>query len=375
MKTAGRSGRLLRGTRSDRPSTVLFVDDYPWDCFFQLAAGVRRAGFRAVRVTTTRPSRAASLCFHRSVHISSSPDLVQLSSILAGEDIADVQVVESLAVETYNGLAVMPRSRWSHDWTRRAAAVDKLFVSNLLHARGLRSPQVIAAPVAGAAQVVDALGLPVVCKVRIGSGGLGVWIIPTLDALERLLAEGCNSDSYFFEQHIGGRPLQYGAVINSGHVELDVTYETVSRTGHMGPASEVFCFEDRDLANTGSQVAESLGISGMINVEVIRDAEGRDWVHDVNPRVWGSFASFRPAKLDLLGTYVRWLRGTDSPIPQRHVEARLEVFPSGFESSLRSESRMRTHLRFLRSALPYLKWIGPRYVAYETLRYIRKMQS
>ena len=375
MKTTSGLGRLRRDTRSDRPPTVLFVDDYPWDCFFQLAAGVRRAGFRTVRVTTARPSRAASLCFHRSVHLDSSTDLVHLSSILGGEVIADVQVVESLAVETYNRLAVMPGSEWSQDWTRRAAAVDKLFVSNLLNARGLRSPQVIAAPVADAAHVVDALGLPVVCKVRIGSGGLGVWVVPTLEELERLLAQGCNSDSYFFEQHIGGRPLQYGAVTNGGHVQLDVTYETVSRTGHMGPAREVFCFEDRDLATTGRQVAESLGISGMINVEVIRDAGGRDWVHDVNPRVWGSFASFRPAKLDLLGAYVRWLGGTDSPIPQRHVEARLEVFPSAMESSLNSETHMGAHLRFLRSALPYLKWVGPRYVAYETLRYIRKMQG
>ena len=52
-----------------------------------------------------------------------------------------------------------------------------------------------------------------------------------------------------------------------------MTYRTLDRRCDMGPASTVRCIEDLPLERTGELVARTLGIDGMINVNVIRDAE------------------------------------------------------------------------------------------------------
>jgi hypothetical protein len=52
---------------------------------------------------------------------------------------------------------------------------------------------------------------------------------------------------------------------------------------------------------------------GLVGERIIRDTDGNDWVHDVNPRVWGSFAAFRPANVDLVAAHVDWLPGHTLP--------------------------------------------------------------
>jgi hypothetical protein len=135
----------------------------------------------------------------------------------------------------------------------------------------------------------------------------------------------------------------------------------------MGPADKLLNIDDPELAESGRRIAAHLGIEGMINVDVIRDAQGRDWVHDVNPRVWGSFAAFRAAGVDFLGAYVDWLRGVPQPAsrPTNQGGTHIDVYPAAFLRQRPSEHRAQVQARLTRAALPYLKWVGPRYVAYE----------
>ncbi len=376
MKATRQSARVGHNARVGLPPTVLFVDDWEWDCFFQLAAGLRRTGCRALRVTMTPPSRSAALCFDRTVHLDSPDDLARLPSIVEGERIADVQVVESLIPAIHDVLGLMSEAGWAKDWRRRSTAMDKLEVSERLRAGGLHVPRVVAAPVVSTDHLVEALGLPVVHKVRVGSAGKGVSIIRTRQEVQRILLETGNSDAYFFEQYIEGRQLQYGGVVSHGHAQIDVAYETLTRKGSTGPAREVRCLDDQGLTATGRQVAECLDLSGMMNLDVLRDARGRDWVHDVNPRVWATFAAFRPAKLDFLEAYGQWLRGVPSPRPRpgTHLDARLQVYPAAYDHPHDGVSHRRVQLGFIRGALPYLKWIGPRYFAFEAIRHTRQMR-
>jgi len=358
---------VQRGTRREPRPVVLFVDEDGWDCHFQLASGLRRAGFRTIRVTMKPPSRAAALCFNRTVQLGSVSDLASLESILDGENVVDVQAIESLALQTYQGFPATSRPETSANWARRIDTVDKLVVSRRLQTGGFFAPDVVPAPVAGAREVVEALGLPVVHKPRVASGGMGLSIICTLEDLERALSEGGNSDSYFFERHVDGRSLQIGGVVDGGGMGPVATCETVGRPAGRGPASQLLGLDDPELAETGRKLATHLGIEGMINVEVIRDADGRDWVHDVNPRVWGSFAAFRVVGVDFLGAYVDWLRGIPEANSRRGIqeETRIDVLPGLFLRRQPSESRVEVQARLTRAALPYLKWVGPRHVAYE----------
>jgi ATP-grasp domain len=358
------------------PSTVLFVDNRNWGCFFQLESGLRRAGFRTVRVTTGPVSRSASaLCFNRTVQLGSAEELERLPEILEGESVIDVQVVESMAVATFGALASMSGSPHHATWARRRAAVDKLYVSDVLHRRGLHTPETVPAYLTSAEYVADVLGLPVVHKPRHGSGGNDVSIVPAMKDLRAILAGEGGTEEYFFERFVEGDPLQFAGIISHGRALLTATYRTVDRRQANGPASIIRCIEDLQLEETGELVARTLGIDGMLNINVIRDAEGVDWVHDVNPRVWGSWLAFRSASLNFCDAYVDYLRGT--PPHELHRRAapgsELTVFPAAVESSSISGANGFALLPFAKGVWPCLRWLGPKYAAYESVRHLRRM--
>ncbi|MGB7051644.1 MAG: ATP-grasp domain-containing protein [Acidimicrobiales bacterium] len=358
------------------PATILFVDNRNWGCFFQLESGLRRAGFRTVRVTTGAVSRSASaLCFDRTLRLRSADELERLPEILEGETIIDVQVTESLAVATFGALAAISDSPHRATWARRRAAVDKLYVSDVLHRRGVHTPETVPAYLTSAEYVADVLGLPVVHKPRRGSGGAEVSIVRTMKGLREILAGEGGTEDYFFERFIDGDPLQFSGVISKGRALLNVTYQTLDRRCDNGPASMIRCIEDMPLEHTGELVARTLGIDGMINVNVIRDAEGRDWVHDVNPRVWGSCLAFRSASLNFCEAYVGYLKGT-APLEPHHRAAagsELMVFPAALESSKIGGANGYGVLPFAKGVWPYLRWLGPRYAAYESVRHLRRV--
>jgi hypothetical protein len=372
-QTRSVTGTIFKG------STVLFVDERDWGCFFQLEAGLRRAGYRTVRVTLSAPGLSRHLCFDRTVHVDSPSDLDRLPAIVARENIVDVQVVDSLALPTYQHLSRIPGFEIPDHWGFRTQAVDKYAASQMLRRHGLWTPDTVLASASSPKDVVAALGLPVVHKPRTGSGGQGVSLVRTLDELHHKLSDQCCIDNYFFEQFIEGRHLQFAGVVDEGRLILGVTYETLLRRDGFGPAVDVACIEDADLAQTGLQAAASLGINGMVNINVIKDAHGRYLVHDVNPRVWGSFTAFRGVQLDFLAAYVDWLQGTErtSCRQEASVRTRLQVFPGALDGrqATRVSGGTTSRSGFVRTALPYLRWVGSRYVAYETTRHLRRRFS
>ncbi len=361
------------GRRAGRPA-VLFVDEFGWDCFFQLAAGVRRAGIRAVRVTLEPPSRIASaLCFDRTIRLAGVSELACLGELLGEEEIVDVQVVESLAAATFAGLNAGPDGPGLRRLERRSVAADKVVVADVLARSGFSVPRTVPAGTA-VDQVAGSLSFPLVHKRRMGSGGQGVSVVRTPDELADRLAVRRDGDDHFFEEFVEGRALQFAGVVDEQGRSLAVTYETLRRKSELGPASEIVSIDDPVLARTGLGVATALGLSGMVNINVIRDAKGRDWVHDVNPRVWGSFVAFRAAGVDFLSAYLDWLH--DRPLSGRRGGApgvRMDVFPAAVRAVDGSPGAPRTTWRYLRRATPYLRWLGPRYVAYETAHQLRQV--
>jgi hypothetical protein len=391
--------------------TVLFVEDVGWESFVQLAVGIRRAGIRTIRVTTSPRSLASPLSlFDRTIHLRSLSELADLAAILDGEHITDMQMTENVAEAVSKGLLMMPRSEGTDAWTRRLGAMDKTFVARRLRELGLFTPRIMTGPHFNSRHIVEELGLPVVRKLRVGSGGDGVSIITSHDELESLIANDKHSDQYFFEEFIEGRELQFGGVFGGRRDDIIVTYETLQRRGALAPASQIRLLEDHGIAETGRRIIAALGITGIMNINVIRDATGRDWVHDVNPRVFGSFLAFRPAGVDLLQSYIDWVfdsahlpvipaplfrsqRFDDewSAFPTKTEREHLPsssrgknnsaflVFPAAFRNQSVKENPLRTIGRFCRGAYPYLRWIGPRYVAYEAGRQllfeVRRLQS
>ena len=378
------------------PPSVLFVDDGCWDSFFLLAAGIKRAGIRTVRITNAPRTRgAALLLFDRTVHFEDLADLGDLAEMVKGEHIVDVQMTESVAAAAGRGILKMSTTRHTREWFRRVAVMDKLFVEQRLRELGLWAPAVLRGPDLEASLIIRQLGLPVVHKTRTGSGGEGVSVITSRHELEALLAGGRHTEETFFEQYIEGRPLQFGGVFGYGDSDAVVTFETLERREALAPASQIRLIEERGFAATGRSVVKGFGLTGIMNINAIRDAEGRDWIHDVNPRAFGSFMGLRPAGVDLLQVYVNWIRnGATESAPRRscqgtqfleetaesnvlNTSAQLPaaesypVFPAAFRSHAGREGLLHSAWRFARGARPYVRWVGPRYVAYETGRQFR----
>ena len=355
----------VRATRKGRPA-VLFIDDSGWDCFFQLAAGIKKAGIRTVRITRSSQSRATSrLFFDRTLHLGGDvSDPIDLPGILEGEHIIDVQTTEAMAVAAGKAFTLLPPSRRTEAWNQRAAGTDKLLVSQRLREVGLDVPRVLSGLDADAGRIVRELGLPVVRKLRVGSGGEGISIVDTREELDALLAEEPPSDRYFFEQFIEGAELQIGGVFG-GRENVVVTYETLQRRGAHQPACRIRVIDDPGLEETGRAVAEALGISGFMNVNLIRDADGREWIHDVNPRVFGSFMAFRRVGVDFQRAYLNWLFDASRRGPCLATDgSSITVFPAAYREELQV-GRPGAIAGFLRVAYPYVRWAGLRYVAYE----------
>ncbi len=329
---------------------------------------MRKAGFRTVRISLTPVRRgASSLCFDRTIRLTSPDDLHAIAPLLEDENIVDIQTIDSLLVDTVEGLRHLADNPRLAGWERRAAVVDKPFVSEEVRRRGLRSPKLLTDPEVKACEVIAELGLPVVHKVRRGSSGDGVRVIANRDELDRLFAAGGHTSEHFFEQFVDGRHLQFAGVVADCGRGLSVTYHTLERMGSMGPASEIRCVNDAVLDEIGHTVADGFGIEGMINVNVIRDADGEYWIHDVNPRVWGSCVSFRAVGLDFLRTYAEYLRGTpiDREVAAPDESTIVSVFPASLQGHAADEGWVRRQRRFLRAARPFAGWVGTRYVARE----------
>ncbi len=348
--------------------TVLFIDEFAWDCFFQLAAGLRSHGFRTVRATLAPPNRLASaLCFDRTIRLAGPSSLRSLPDQLADENVVDIQVVEALAMAATDSLSSLPPTTRRAEWARRMDAVDKPAVLERLRAGGLSTPPAVAGTDVTAEGIVAALGLPVVHKPRVASSGDGVTVLQSRPEVDGLLRAGGHSAAHVFERYVTGRPIQFAAVLDADGSGPSVTYETLSRKGQNGPASQIRCLDDGQLDRLGRRVAADLGIVGLINVNVIRDAEGGDWIHDINPRVWGSFVAFRAVGVDFLRTYVDLLEGRALGCSGRRPcsGTELAVFPGAFRTARSGRSRWHRDSCFLRQLPDYRRWVGSRYAAYE----------
>jgi hypothetical protein len=361
------------GTGSRGTPAVLFVDDGYWDCFAQFAVGLRGAGIRAVRVTTRPPlPMSKQFIFDRTIQLRSPTDFDDLASALEGEILLDVQTVERLAIPTVTNLG--PFRTWPEAvrWDRKADVVDKPTAACRMEIAGLMVPDLVTDPTATPDEVIRTLGLPVVHKLRTGSSGDGVTVLRSKEELEAIMAATDDPSKYFFERFVDGRHIQFAGIVNAGAHDQTVTYQTLRRFSSMGPASEIRVLNDEQLRRTGLRVADALGLSGMVNINVIRDESGRDWVHDVNPRIWGSAVSFRLVGVDFLNAYISWLskgrgvRAQSAPTDG----AEFEVFPVAYATPRPGESTVQLYNRFARAARPFAGYVSTSYVLYESMRQV-----
>jgi ATP-grasp domain len=355
----------VRDAAGDPKPAVVFIDDGPWENFFHLAAALRKSGTRTVHVTVGPAGwQPDHLLFDRTVTLPVGPDAGRLAEVLSTEYVADVQTAETLATTTYAALSLLPTARRSDLWAGRSDLLDKFAVGPVLRDIGLRTPDTLPASVSGRNAVAE-LSLPIVLKKRVGASGVDVRIIDSLGELEEALAQIECLDEWFFERYVSGRSMVCAGCVSDDGIQLIATYEVLQRKYPLGPSSEVKFHDDATVTETGMQLMSALKVRGFICFDIIRDADGTDWIHDVNTRIFGGFSMCQSAGFDFLGAYRRCLAGHGPVEPTRLGVAgtREFTFPGGRRDVFRAGPQ-----RTIQWARRHENLLGSRYLLFLLLR-------
>lgn len=359
--------RRPRGTPS-----VLFVDDSHWVAFTQLSPLLRRKGVRTIRVTTEVrvASRLVSfLLFDRHAVVSPGRLVETLQEVLGSENVVDVQFVEALSGWVGDALGFMGCGI-VEGVEGRLAAMDKMSLSRRLDASGIRVPAIFPMPDVSPGTVARTLGFPVVLKARVGSSGDQIRIVDDLPALNRAVATwGDHPERYFYEQYVDGEKYNYGAAVGEAGIEQELTYRVSAWRQPTGSASQIETVSDGQLAALGRRALEVVGCTGLVNIDVIRDREGVDWLIDFNARAFGGSASFLCAGLDISEGYLRAIGQSQSPPTRRSPPAGvpIRIFPTCLGEVIAGGSMARAAVAFWRESKRYLRWLGLRYWLVEAL--------
>jgi carbamoyl-phosphate synthase large subunit len=169
----------------------------------------------------------------------------------------------------------------------------------------------------------DSFELPVLLKPRVGSGSRGVRRVDSWEALG-----GVRDRSLLVQEHLPGPEYsldvlatvngQVRSVVPRERLLVDSGIAITSRTVH-----------DVELESVGAAAAEAVGITGVANVQVMRDAEGAPRLIEINPRFPGTMPLTVASGVNMPRLALGELLG--EPIPPRPLEFRDVALTRVFE--------------------------------------------
>jgi predicted ATP-grasp superfamily ATP-dependent carboligase len=290
------------------PVRVLLVEE-GWTQTIDVARVLEARGF-SVTVLTANGSRARYR--RRSVTWLSGPRVTdvalarQVAELAHGVD-RIVPMTERVMAQLWaaSSPAIEPRLFPATEPWQRALVTDKHELIELMRARGIDVPRQV--PLSRAAE----LGLPVVFKAAIGAAGTHVHIADTPAARTRQLARLAHSDeAWVAQEHIPGPTYLVGGLFHDGlPLRLYAAEKIEQYPPRTGPAIRLRSCDDEALVEAGLRALAQLRWTGLASVDLMRRADGRYVVLEVNPRPWGSLAGARAAGVDLLAGFADLMTG------------------------------------------------------------------
>jgi carbamoylphosphate synthase large subunit len=220
--------------------------------------------------------------------------------------VAEQTYVELVVPTVSEELVVMARQR-AADWPApivvgSAAAVvmadDKMLTCRRLAAAGVATPRfALPSDLSSARDVAMALGEPYLSKPRRGRGGRNTAVHKAADhaALDSF------DDSLILQEFIPGAeygPNLYLATDPNDDVVV-VLEKTALAHGCIGNALGVRRVIADDVAAVAREAARALGLSGPVDIDVRRRADGTPVVLEINAR-FGANSAYAPEVLDAL---------------------------------------------------------------------------
>ena len=174
-----------------------------------------------------------------------------------------------------------------------ALAMDKVKTKQIWQALGLPTPEsIILSPDADWPAVVERLGLPMVVKPVHEGSTLGITIVDSLEALQAAYREAARYDAAVMaERFIRGEEYTVSLLgdtelpairveVPSGFYDYEAKYHSNETLYHLPCGLEAST--EQALATLCRQAFDAVGGRGWGRVDVMRDAEGRFWLLEVN---------------------------------------------------------------------------------------------
>ncbi|MCE9577441.1 MAG: ATP-grasp domain-containing protein [Deltaproteobacteria bacterium] len=163
---------------------------------------------------------------------------------------------------------------------------------------------------------VRALGLPLVLKGATGSAGKMVRIVDSRAALDQAVrrARAIGGD-WALQAFIPGPTYLVGGLFVDGEaVRLYGARKLAQHPPRTGGAIHLRSTDDAALLDLGRRALRELRWTGFASADLMRDADGRHVLLEINPRLWGSFAGAAAAGVELFAPFAALLAG-HAPAP------------------------------------------------------------
>ncbi|MGO4957324.1 ATP-grasp domain-containing protein [Luteococcus sp. Sow4_B9] len=356
-------------------SLVVFIDMGMMLSFDQLASALRQLGVRVVHISSaTNPlARLSSRVLYDEGHrFSSTDDLVAVLASLDRDRILDIQCPEFILAEV---LEASRRAGLTERVLRmleeRLLWCDKFEVCRRLEAASIPAPRTRQLMGATHQAVVEELGSPFMVKTRVGSGGEGVRMVESGSEYASSVAElGGPGAELYAEEFLPGETLCYAAAFVDGHSVESTVYRTVLGPRTHGPSSHIEVVRDQAVRGIGERVVGLLQGTGLVNLDLVRAADGQPKVVDVNLRAWHSVAALAAVNHTFAHSYLNGLLGQDQPPVGPGLTGQVHVFP---DQGPLAAGRIRAAREFLADAWGQRRVLPPRYIAMQTLLFIRRL--
>jgi hypothetical protein len=312
---------------------------------------------------------SSRLLYDRFVAARDETDLDALQTVLTTENVVDIQFPEALGEMVRSCLGSVS-AEVSKRIAVRLAATDKFAMSRIFQSSGVRTPPVLAVTEVSCEEAATRFGYPIVLKCRIGSGGADVSLHSDLESLRHAVADSDPAtDLRYYEKFIDGEKLNYAAAVSKDEIEQELAYRVTNWLPPLGIATDVETIDDERLLETGRHAIRVSGCLGLMNIDVMRDSAGLDWLIDFNPRVFGGCAAFIASGINLSEGYLRTIDARLTPPVSRSARPGMTIrnFPTSLTSVISSGHLVSAMVEFCRGAIPYLGWLGPRYCVSEAL--------
>jgi carbamoyl-phosphate synthase large subunit len=169
----------------------------------------------------------------------------------------------------------------------------------------------------------SAFNLPVLVKRRVGSGSRGVRRVDSWDALGLV-----RDRSLLVQEHLPGPEYSLDVLASSaGEVRAVVPRERLRVDSGIAITSRTV--HDEELEAIGARAAEAAGITGVANVQVMRDAAGTPRLIEINPRFPGTMPLTVASGVNMPRLALGELLG--EPIPDGRLEFRDVAMTRVFE--------------------------------------------